>query len=156
MKHKPINFIRDSGDSPAPIPARTPGPTLRSQLIETHGDIMGSVLFEAQMRVRRETAEKFQALKGKLDTLRVQLDEQTAAGDVRLAPLEAAMNRAHTAWMDAFAAYERQRLANQSAVFPLNNEIAALVGQINIPLHTNRVKQWVPAPENGGILNDGG
>jgi hypothetical protein len=128
--------------------------TLREALIKEHGEVMGHVLADAEIRRRRETADKFQKLRGQLDTLQVRSDALMSAGNARLAPLEAAMNAAHELWMRACLAYEQQCVLNQSEQLPLQNEMALLVEQINSPAHGSRVKAWTAAPQNGGRYSE--
>ncbi len=149
------HFTRDAGDSErAPATPVTPSAraTRRDSLIETHGALVGEILFDAEVKARHEAAERLRELQARLELLNQELERKMAAGAARLAPLHVAMDAAYAKWMQACQVLERQRVANQSELVPLQTEIAELIGEINTPVHHSRMKQWRPAPENCGTF----
>ena len=114
----------------------------RESYVAQYGSYRGELLYEQD---RRDLAERFLGLKARIDALNEERTIRRAALSRALAPLEAAMNEALEHFNRATAAYEAQRIANQSALMELDNEAAALMAELNRSAFEGRVKQWAYA-----------
>jgi hypothetical protein len=129
----------NGADGAAPSPTDTPE-ALRRAIVERHGEVLGDLLFEAEVKKRTAAAEKFRQLKASLDTVNAALDVRLGELEKRLIPLRAAMGETYTAWLRACEALEAQRIRNQAELAPLEARRAELISELNRPAFS--VRQW--------------
>jgi hypothetical protein len=134
---------------PQTAAAVAPPPTLRrgnegllEAIRELHPEPLASMFYEAELKRRATLLETHDRLQARLSVLRAAWEIRNQDGGARLAPLTAAMEAARIAWDEACIAYNAQRIQNQSALVPLENEIAALVAELNRPAFADRFRQW--------------
>jgi hypothetical protein len=155
MKHP----TRDDSDIPTPTsagPANSNDEALRLSLATLHGPLLGPVLAEAAKKMRAEAVARLCHQNARLTVAKEALVTATAEGERRVARAYATMERARAAWQAATESYERERIAAQSACAPFQNQIHAIVSEMNgVDLSCGgKVKQWdsgdhVTAPRVG-------
>jgi hypothetical protein len=113
---------------------------------EALGPVFGPLVLEREQTRRAEARAQFDRLSAALGVARLALEQRRAAGTRELAPLFEAMEAARVAWEEATTAYDRQRIANQSALIPLENRVVELVSELNAPApgYGHNVRQWEP------------
>jgi len=155
------NLKRDSSDITAADPSA--GHTnfrddaLERQLAKQHGALLGPVLAEAAKKLRAEAIAKLREQNARLTAAKDALAAATAKGERRVAVAYAEMERARAAWQTSTEAYERERTAAQSASAPYQDQVYAIVAEMNaVDLSCGgKVKQWdsgdrVPQPKRPG------
>jgi hypothetical protein len=155
MKH----LTRDGSDTPAPTsdgPANSNDEALRLSLGTLHGPLLGPVLAEAAKKMRAEAVARLCEQNARLTAAKEALVTATSKGERRVVGAYAAMERARTAWQSATESYERERTAAQSACAPYQDQVYAIVAEMNaIDLSCGgKLKQWdsgdhVTAPRVG-------
>ena len=143
-------------------PAADPLPT-REVAVETpllaairakhgHGPL-ADMLYDAELKHRRELAERGQQLRARIQVLQEAHDRRRREGDAALAPLQQAMEDAQAACDAATAAYDVQRIKNQGDLMPLANALAEAYSALNRSGFADRFAQWTtpdwytPMPE---------
>ena len=143
MKH----LTRDDSDTPAPTSAGSANSNdeaLRLSLGTLHGPLLGPVLAEAARKLRAEAVAKLREQNARLTAAKDALAAATAKGERCVAVAYAEMERARAAWQASTEAYERSRIAAQQACAPYQDQVYAIVAEMN-PLDLTfggRVKQW--------------
>jgi hypothetical protein len=119
---------------------------LLDSFIARLGPTLGLLAYEQEQARRVAARKKLDELTAALTAVRHALEARTAALAAELAPLEAEMNARRDEWMAACNAFEAKRIANQSAVVPLQNCLAEVVAQLNAaaPGWGANVRQWQP------------
>jgi hypothetical protein len=155
MKHLTL----DASDTPAPTsagPANSNDEALRLSLGTLHGPLLGPVLAEAAKKMRAEAVARLCEQNARLTAAKEALVTATSEGGRRVAGAYAAMERARAAWQAATESYERERNAAQSARAPFQNQVHAIVAEMNaVDLSCGgRIRQWdsgdhVTAPRVG-------
>ena len=142
------NLKRDSSDiTPAdPSAGHTNfrDDALERQLTNQHGALLGPVLAEAAKKLRAEAIAKLREQNARLTAAKDALAAATAKGERCVAVAYAEMERARAAWQASTEAYERVRIAAQQACAPYQDQVYAIVAEMN-PLDLTfggRVKQW--------------
>ena len=154
------NLKRDSSDiTPAdPSAGHTNfrDDALERQLTNQHGALLGPVLAEAAKKLRAEAIAKLREQNARLTAAKDALAAATAKGEQRVAVAYAEMERARAAWQTSTEAYERERTAAQSVCAPYQDQVYAIVAEMNaIDLSCGgKLKQWdsgdhVTAPRVG-------
>jgi hypothetical protein len=142
------NVKRDSSDiTPAYSGAghtNSNDDALGRQLANQHGALLGPVLAEAAKKLRAEAIAKLREQNARLAAAKDALAAATAKGEPRVAAAYAEMERARSAWQASTEAYERERTAAQSACVPFQNQVHAIVAEINgVDLSCGgKVRQW--------------
>jgi len=121
--------------------------TLRDQLIESHGEVLGAMIHDAQVADRTKRAERYTQLRAELSQVQSTIDAQRRGAAKRQAPLQAAMDRAYQTWLESCEALEAQRLADERALMPLQERVGALVREITADPNAARVSQWTKLSE---------
>jgi hypothetical protein len=115
---------------------------LRETFVQRHGPQLGPLVHELELKKHAELREKVQRLRAALSVARQAMELRRQEGERRLASLHAAMDAQRDLWMAACARYEAVRIANQSALIPLQDRIAAIIGELNAPLPAYSIRQW--------------
>jgi hypothetical protein len=127
------------------VPSDAPGASEDPRAF-THGPMtpIGEFALELQLKKHAELRECVARVQGRIAVLREAVVLRENEGARLLAPLYAEMEALRLAWENASAAYEKQRIANQSACVELRNEISKLITEMNQPLpgFAYNVKQW--------------
>ena len=126
---------------------------LERQLTNQHGALLGPVLAEAAKKLRAEAIAKLREQNARLAAAKDALAAAIAESERPVAVAYAEMERARAAWQASTEAYERVRIAAQQACAPYQDQVHAIVAEMN-PLDLScggRLKQWdfgdhVPAP----------
>jgi hypothetical protein len=109
-----------------------------------HGPLLGPVLAEAARKLRAEAVAKLREQNARLAVAKEALAAATARAERPVAVAYAEMERARAAWQASTEAYERVRIAAQQACAPYQDQVYAIVAEMN-PLDLSfggRVKQW--------------
>ena len=152
------NLKRDSSDiTPAdPSAGHTNfrDDALERQLTNQHGALLGPVLAEAAKKLRAEALAKLREQNARLSVAKDALAAATAKAERPVAAAHAEMERARAAWQTSTEAYERERTAAQSVCAPYQDQVYAIVAEMNaVDLSCGgKVKQWdsgdrVPQPK---------
>lgn len=111
-----------------------------------HGPMtpIGELAVELEQKKRADLRERVGRSQARIAVLRDAVAIREKEGARLLAPLHESAETARLAWENASAAYETQRIANQSSTAELRNEIAKLITEMNEPLpgFSYNVKQW--------------
>jgi hypothetical protein len=114
----------------------------------THGPMrsIDELVFEHDLKKHAELRECVGRSQARIAVLRDVVAIREKEGARLLAPLYETMEALRLAWENASAAYETQRIANQSSTAELRNEIGKLITEMNQPLpgFSYNVKQWQP------------
>ena len=134
-------------DTPEPPPAAQPAmssPTMltAAQLVEAHGDAVGEAMWGIVQVERQKAAEKFRVMHTRLSEIRAEIAAKNAAAEQRMQRLQRGVDDAYGDYLAAGAQLERERVALQSELAPLNSEAEEIVRALNVPLHAGRVRQW--------------
>jgi len=142
------NLKRDSSDMapecPSAGPANSRDDALERQLAKQHGALLGPVLAEAAKKLRAEAIAKLREQNARLAAAKDALAAATAKAERPVAVAYAEMERARAAWQASTEAYERVRIAAQQACASYQDQVYAIVAEMN-PLDLTfggRVKQW--------------
>lgn len=128
-------------------PAAGANDALLNALRERHGHgPLAEMLYAAELKSRQTLAEERQRLRARLEVLRAAKDLRSREAEALLVPLHEAMDAARAAWEVACAAYERQRLQNQSACAPLDNQIGEILTEMHRSPFVDRVRNWTVPP----------
>jgi hypothetical protein len=117
---------------------------LERQLTSQHGALLGPVLAEAAKKLRAEAIAKLREQNARLAAAKDALAAATIKAEQPVARAYAEMERARAAWQASSEAYERVRIAAQQACAPYQEEVYAIIGEMN-PLDLTfggRVRQW--------------
>jgi hypothetical protein len=129
----------------AEVPSDAPGASEDPRAF-THGPMtpIGELAFERELKNRAELRERVGRSQARIAVLREAVAIREQEGARLLAPLYETMEALRLGWETASAAYEKQRIANQSACVELRNEISKLITEMNQPLpgFAYNVKQW--------------
>ena len=142
------NPKRDSSDITPACPSaghtNARDEALERQLTNQHGALLGPVLAEAAKKLRAEAIAKLREQNARLAAAKHALAAAIAKSERPVAVAYAEMARARAAWQASTEAYERVRIAAQQACAPYQDQIYAIVAEMN-PLDLTfggRVKQW--------------
>jgi hypothetical protein len=134
-------IIRREAAATAPLP-QPASDALREALVKAHGELLGPLLYQAELTKRIERAERFERLRARHAVLQSALELRMAQQSARMAGVLRAFEEAQTDFLAATEALEQQRIADQSALVPLQNDLAEVIAEMNIPLFTDKVKNW--------------
>lgn len=129
----------------APATAAWPIPSglNRAQVIETHGQSLGQVAWEAEVRLRAELVERVRGLQERMAEVNRAIDLTIAGAQPRLNSLQDAVTAAYNAYLTATAECENAKAAVQASVAPLRGEVESLLRELHGPVHFDRIT-WKP------------
>jgi hypothetical protein len=114
---------------------------IRRQCLREHGQIMGSILVEHQLAAIRKHANEYEALQAEHAAADAALLAVNASVP-NLAPLRAAMQAAHAAWLAACEALETQRIKNEQAGSRARSQLDDVRQRMAAHLASSRPEGW--------------
>lgn len=136
-------------------PSAAGEPPLLAAIRARHGHgPLADLLYKAELEHRQALAERGRQLKARISVLQETLDRRRQEGEAALEPLHLAMEASRAAWQKATEAYDRRRIANQSELMPLANELEQAIRELSRSGFDDRVNQWsvpdwyAPMPEH--------
>jgi len=121
--------------------------TRRDELIESHGEPVGTALFDIEVAAGVRAHDQYLEQQRRLAEVNAAITAKRKGAAARLAPLQAEMDRTYKLWLAACEALEAQRLADERALMGLQEQVIELTRAMNRDRFADRVKQWVKVPE---------
>jgi hypothetical protein len=127
--------------------------SLRQALHDHHGEVMGDLLFDAELARRQRLVEKYKQQKVELESVNRQLAELDAKLMPKLIPFTDAIERAQAATRVAWEAHQGEVDRHNQLRAPLLARTAELIKAMNEPTLGVKIKQWAvpdwykPLPE---------
>lgn len=140
-------------EAPGAMPSmRVPSGTTREQLREQLGESLAEIGWAAEQQLRNELAAKVQDLQGRLAEVNRQIAEKQTFAEPQMKKLERLVDHHRQQYLDASTDLDNARIAKESQIMPLRNQVESLLRELHQPLHASRTKNWQSVPDSTSVL----